>query len=43
MRAVCRVRSLLVFALGFAVGEIACLVLMFALLPITHAGHKEWR
>ena len=35
--------GLFLFALGFAVGEIACLVLMFVLLPVLHrAGHKEW-
>ena len=28
--------GLFLFALGFAVGEIACLVLMFALLPAMH-------
>ena len=31
------------FAIGFTCGEIACLVLMFVLLPVLHrAGHKEW-
>ena len=34
-------RGLFLFALGFAVGEIACLVLMFFLLPVMHrAGHR---
>jgi len=43
--AVCDVRGAFLFALGFTVGEIASLVLVFVLLPVMHkdAGHRVWK
>lgn len=38
-------RGAFLFALGFTLGEIACLALVFVFLPLVHrdAGHKVWK